>query len=132
MQNVTSTTTTTTSMTLPPPCFLADSAPRPARLQVWGYFSVKGGGAIHEYSDSQFGHLFAKGETRQAAIRAMVVALKEIKIRWVGGWVSGALWVLGGCLVGGWWVLPGGWCLAGGAWWVLPGGCWRVLVGGSL
>ena len=53
--------------------------------QVWGYFSVKGGGAIHEYSDSQFGHLFAKGETREAAIRAMVVALKEIKIRWVAG-----------------------------------------------
>ncbi|KAL4859471.1 Acetyl-CoA carboxylase 1 [Chlorella vulgaris] len=49
--------------------------------EVWGYFSVKGGGAIHEYSDSQFGHLFAKGESREAAIRAMVVALKEIKIR---------------------------------------------------
>ncbi len=30
---------------------------------------------------TQFGHLFAKGETRQAAIRAMVVALKEVKIR---------------------------------------------------
>lgn len=29
----------------------------------------------------QFGHLFAKGRTREAAIRAMVVALKEIKIR---------------------------------------------------
>ncbi|KAL4426359.1 hypothetical protein ABPG77_004653 [Micractinium sp. CCAP 211/92] len=49
--------------------------------EVWGYFSVKGGGAIHEFSDSQFGHLFAKGETREAAIRAMVVALKEVKIR---------------------------------------------------
>lgn len=49
--------------------------------EVWGYFSVKGGGAIHEYSDSQFGHLFAKGENREAAIRAMVVALKEIRIR---------------------------------------------------
>ena len=48
---------------------------------VWGYFSVKSGGAIHEFSDSQFGHLFAKGESRQAAIRAMVVALKEIKVR---------------------------------------------------
>ncbi len=32
-------------------------------------------------SPPQFGHLFAKGETREAAIRAMVVALKEIKIR---------------------------------------------------
>ena len=49
--------------------------------EVWGYFSVKGGGAIHEYSDSQFGHLFAKGENREAAIRAMVVALKEIRVR---------------------------------------------------
>lgn len=29
----------------------------------------------------QFGHLFAKGDTREAAIRAMVVALKEIRIR---------------------------------------------------
>lgn len=29
----------------------------------------------------QFGHLFAKGDTREAAIRAMVVALKEVKIR---------------------------------------------------
>jgi hypothetical protein len=69
---------------------------------VWGYFSVKGGGAIHEYSDSQFGHLFAKGETRQAAIRAMVVALKEIKIR-CAGWVDGWGWR------GGWWALLGWW-----------------------
>lgn len=49
--------------------------------EVWGYFSVKSGGGIHEFSDSQFGHLFAKGATRQEAIRAMIVALKEIKIR---------------------------------------------------
>lgn len=48
---------------------------------VWGYFSVKGGGAVHEFSDSQFGHLFAKGENRNAAIRAMVVALKELRVR---------------------------------------------------
>lgn len=48
---------------------------------VWGYFSVKSGGGIHEFSDSQFGHLFAQGQTREAAIRAMVVALKDIKIR---------------------------------------------------
>lgn len=30
---------------------------------------------------AQFGHLFAKGDNREAAIRAMVVALKEVKIR---------------------------------------------------
>jgi acetyl-CoA carboxylase / biotin carboxylase 1 len=29
----------------------------------------------------QFGHLFARGDTRTAAVRAMVVALKEVKIR---------------------------------------------------
>ena len=29
----------------------------------------------------QFGHLFAKGQTREGAIRAMVVALKQVKIR---------------------------------------------------
>ena len=48
---------------------------------VWGYFSVKSGGGIHEFSDSQFGHLFAKGPTRQEAIRSMLMALKEVKIR---------------------------------------------------
>ncbi|KAL3149360.1 hypothetical protein ABBQ32_002163 [Trebouxia sp. C0010 RCD-2024] len=48
---------------------------------VWGYFSFKSGGGIHEFSDSQFGHLFAKGQTRESAIRAMVVALKQVKIR---------------------------------------------------
>jgi len=48
---------------------------------VWGYFSVKAGGAIHEFSDSQFGHLFAKGENREAAIRAMVISLNEIRVR---------------------------------------------------
>lgn len=30
---------------------------------------------------AQFGHLFAKGDNREGAIRAMVVALKEVKIR---------------------------------------------------
>ena len=29
----------------------------------------------------QFGHLFAKGPTRESAIRALVVALKQVKIR---------------------------------------------------
>ncbi|KAF6253758.1 carboxyl transferase domain-containing protein [Scenedesmus sp. NREL 46B-D3] len=48
---------------------------------VWGYFSVKGGGGIHEFSDSQFGHLFAKAPTREAAIRAMVVALRDVRVR---------------------------------------------------
>jgi len=29
----------------------------------------------------QFGHLFANGDRRESAIRAMVVALKQVKIR---------------------------------------------------
>lgn len=48
---------------------------------VWGYFSVKAGGGIHEFSDSQIGHLFAWGPTRADAIKAMLVALKDIRIR---------------------------------------------------
>lgn len=48
---------------------------------VWGYFSVKSRGGIHEFSDSQFGHLFAKGKSRQESIRSMILALKEIQIR---------------------------------------------------
>nr|CAC19875.1 acetyl-CoA carboxylase [Brassica napus] len=48
---------------------------------VWGYFSVKSGGGIHEFSDSQFGHVFAFGESRAMAISNMVLALKEIQIR---------------------------------------------------
>lgn len=49
--------------------------------EVWGYFSVGSHGAIHEYSDSQFGHLFAHGDTRTQAIKNMVVALRELNIR---------------------------------------------------
>ena len=48
---------------------------------VWGYFSVGTTGGIHSYSDSQFGHIFAYGENRQASRKHMVVALKELSIR---------------------------------------------------
>lgn len=48
---------------------------------VWGYFSVGNKGGIHSYSDSQFGHIFAFGENRQASRKHMVVALKELSIR---------------------------------------------------
>ena len=40
-----------------------------------------GNSRFHKVICVQFGHLFAKGDTREAAIRAMVVALKEVKIR---------------------------------------------------
>jgi len=48
---------------------------------VWGYFSVDSSGLVHEFADSQFGHLFAGGPTREAARKAMVLALKELSIR---------------------------------------------------
>jgi acetyl-CoA carboxylase/biotin carboxylase 1 len=48
---------------------------------VWGYFSVGPNGGIHEFADSQFGHLFAKGATREQARKALVLALKEIEVR---------------------------------------------------
>lgn len=34
---------------------------------VWGYFSVAASGGLHEFADSQFGHCFSWGETRQQA-----------------------------------------------------------------
>lgn len=49
---------------------------------IWGYFSVQGsGGGLHEFADSQFGHLFAWGRTREDARKAMVFGLKEVLIR---------------------------------------------------
>lgn len=48
---------------------------------VWGYFSMDSSGAIHEFADSQFGHLFASGKDREQARRNMVLALKELSIR---------------------------------------------------
>ncbi|KAL7542222.1 hypothetical protein ACHAXR_012111 [Thalassiosira sp. AJA248-18] len=48
---------------------------------VWGYFSMDSSGAIHEFADSQFGHLFASGPNREQARRNMVLALKELSIR---------------------------------------------------
>ncbi len=48
---------------------------------VWGYFSMDSSGSIHEYADSQFGHLFASGNDREEARRSMVLALKELSIR---------------------------------------------------
>mmetsp|Transcript_3124 Transcript_3124/g.4604 ORF Transcript_3124/g.4604 Transcript_3124/m.4604 type:complete len:2205 (-) Transcript_3124:97-6711(-) len=48
---------------------------------VWGYFSLRSNGEIHSYSDSQFGHIFAHGETREQARRQMLVALSELRIR---------------------------------------------------
>jgi len=48
---------------------------------VWGYFCIGANGGIHEFADSQFGHLFAKGATREQARKALILALKEIEVR---------------------------------------------------
>jgi acetyl-CoA carboxylase/biotin carboxylase 1 len=48
---------------------------------VWGYFSVPSSGGLHEFADSQFGHIFAYGMERGEARKSMVVALKELSIR---------------------------------------------------
>lgn len=48
---------------------------------VWGYFSVSAAGSLHEFADSQFGHIFAWGETRERAILNLVMVLKQISIR---------------------------------------------------
>lgn len=49
--------------------------------RVWGYFSVGANGGIHEYADSQFGHLFATGPTREEARKSLVLALKDLDVR---------------------------------------------------
>ncbi|KAK0546684.1 acetyl-coenzyme-A carboxylase [Tilletia horrida] len=48
---------------------------------TWGYFSVGTSGALHEYADSQFGHIFAYGANRSEARKQMVISLKELSIR---------------------------------------------------
>ncbi|TPX49071.1 acetyl-CoA carboxylase [Synchytrium endobioticum] len=48
---------------------------------AWGYFSINPSGGVHEYADSQFGHIFSYGETRNDARKNLVMALKELSIR---------------------------------------------------
>ncbi|TMS36122.1 hypothetical protein L596_003371 [Steinernema carpocapsae] len=52
-----------------------------SNAEVWGYFSVSASGTVHENADSQFGHLFAKGGNRHAAISNLICALKELELR---------------------------------------------------
>ncbi|RNF18848.1 acetyl-CoA carboxylase [Trypanosoma cruzi] len=49
--------------------------------ECWGYFSANPGGEIHQFADSQFGHIFSSGETREDARRGMVMALRNLVIR---------------------------------------------------
>lgn len=48
---------------------------------TWGYFSVSASGALHEFADSQFGHVFSFGTDRDDARKHMVFSLKELSIR---------------------------------------------------
>ncbi|CAF2044519.1 unnamed protein product [Rotaria magnacalcarata] len=52
-----------------------------SRQNVWGYFSISSSGGLHEFADSQFGHIFSYGDTRDDARENLVVALKELSIR---------------------------------------------------
>ena len=52
-----------------------------SNIDVWGYFSVDSSGSVHEFADSQFGHIFASGPDRESARKACIVALKELQIR---------------------------------------------------
>ena len=51
------------------------------RGDCWGYFSCGLKGAIHEFADSQFGHIFAKGPNREAARKSLRFALMNLESR---------------------------------------------------
>lgn len=49
---------------------------------VNGNFSIgSGGGGVHQFADSQFGHIFAHRETREEASTALVQTLSEFSVR---------------------------------------------------
>eukprot|EP01127_Copromyxa_protea_P000151 TRINITY_DN10146_c0_g1_i1.p1 TRINITY_DN10146_c0_g1~~TRINITY_DN10146_c0_g1_i1.p1 ORF type:complete len:2150 (-),score=588.81 TRINITY_DN10146_c0_g1_i1:49-6171(-) len=52
-----------------------------SQRNVWGYFSVGASGGLHEFADSQFGHVFAWGERREKARLNLIMALKDLSIR---------------------------------------------------
>ncbi|CAI5449095.1 unnamed protein product [Caenorhabditis angaria] len=52
----------------------------PSSNTFWSYFSISSGSSVHQFSDSQFGHIFAKGETREKAACNLTSALKLLKI----------------------------------------------------
>jgi len=49
-------------------------------VNCWGYFSIGANGGIHEYADSQFGHIFAHGANRNEARLALILALKNMNV----------------------------------------------------
>jgi len=49
-------------------------------VSCWGYFSIGANGAIHEYADSQFGHVFARGKDREEARKVLQLALRQLDV----------------------------------------------------
>mmetsp|Transcript_92515 Transcript_92515/g.239542 ORF Transcript_92515/g.239542 Transcript_92515/m.239542 type:complete len:2286 (-) Transcript_92515:182-7039(-) len=49
-------------------------------VACWGYFSVWTHAGIHEFADSQFGHLFARGADREETRKTLMLALKNLDI----------------------------------------------------
>ncbi|CAD7961548.1 unnamed protein product [Amoebophrya sp. A120] len=52
----------------------------PTHESVWGYFSVATPGAVHEFADSQFGHIFSIGQTREQARKALIISLGHLHV----------------------------------------------------
>ena len=48
---------------------------------VNGNFSIGSGGGVHQFADSQFGHVFAHRDTREEASTALVQTLSEFSVR---------------------------------------------------
>eukprot|EP01055_Gregarina_sp_Pseudo9_P005146 Gregarina_sp_Pseudo_9__5145@NODE_543_length_2603_cov_5_671217_g513_i0_p1_GENE_NODE_543_length_2603_cov_5_671217_g513_i0NODE_543_length_2603_cov_5_671217_g513_i0_p1_ORF_typecomplete_len834_score176_79CPSase_L_D2/PF02786_17/2_4e59Biotin_carb_C/PF02785_19/1_5e23Biotin_carb_C/PF02785_19/6_9e03Biotin_carb_N/PF00289_22/1_1e22ATPgrasp_3/PF02655_14/3_2e16Biotin_lipoyl/PF00364_22/2_1e03Biotin_lipoyl/PF00364_22/2_5e12ATPgrasp/PF02222_22/2e11ATPgrasp_Ter/PF15632_6/2_4e10Dala_Dala_lig_C/PF07478_13/3e10ATPgr len=48
---------------------------------VWAYFSVGTTSRIHQYADSQFGHIFATGPNREAARTVLLLSLRSLIVR---------------------------------------------------
>jgi len=46
----------------------------------WGYFSIGSKGGVHEFADSQFGHIFAKAKNREDARKTLRYALMNMDI----------------------------------------------------
>lgn len=52
-----------------------------SNTNVWGYFCIGANGGIHEFADSQFGHVFARGANREQARKSLILSLKEMEVR---------------------------------------------------
>ena len=48
--------------------------------KVWGYFHVGSNGGIHEFADSQFGHMFSTGTDREDARKHLIIAVKVLLV----------------------------------------------------